>query len=101
MYAVIETGGKQYRVEPGSKLRVDKLGLEPGSRLELPVLLLAGESVQIGSPALEGAKVVAEVLGHGRARKVNVVKFKAKTGYHRKRGHRQPYSEIQILEVTG
>ena len=100
MYAVIETGGKQYRVEPGSKLRVDKLGQEPGVRVEFPVLLLAGEVVQVGSPRVEGAKVVAQVLGHGRARKVNVVKFKAKTGYHRKHGHRQPYSEIEILEVN-
>ncbi|KOX89685.1 50S ribosomal protein L21 [Thermus aquaticus] len=101
MFAIVKTGGKQYRVEPGLRLRVEKLDLEPGSQVELPVLLLGGERTVVGAPVVEGAKVVAEVLGHGKGKKITISKFKAKVQYRRKRGHRQPYTEILIKEIQG
>jgi large subunit ribosomal protein L21 len=101
MFAIVKTGGKQYRVEPGLRLRVEKLDLEPGSQVELPILLLGGEKTVVGAPVVEGAKVVAEVLGHGRGKKITISKFKAKVQYRRKRGHRQPYTEILIKEIQG
>ncbi len=101
MFAILKTGGKQYRVEPGDRLRVERLPLEPGSEVELPVLLLVGEEVRVGAPYVEGARVVAEVLGHGRGRKVVISKFKAKVQYRRKKGHRQPYTELLIKEIRG
>ncbi|MGC8967057.1 MAG: 50S ribosomal protein L21 [Thermus sp.] len=101
MFAIVKTGGKQYRVEPGLRLKVEKLQAEPGSQVELRVLLLGGEKVAVGAPYVEGAKVVAEVLAHGRGKKITVSKFKAKVQYRRKRGHRQPYTEILIKEIQG
>ena len=101
MFAIVKTGGKQYRVEPGLKLKVEKLAAEPGSQVELPVLFLGGEKTAVGTPYVEGAKVVAEVLGHGRGKKVTIAKFKAKVQYRRKKGHRQPYTEILIKEIQG
>ncbi|APD09441.1 MULTISPECIES: 50S ribosomal protein L21 [Thermus] len=101
MFAIVKTGGKQYRVEPGLKLRVEKLAAEPGSQVELPVLLLGGEGTRVGTPFVEGAKVVAEVLAHGRGKKITISKFKAKVQYRRKKGHRQPYTEILIKEIQG
>ncbi|RTI55014.1 50S ribosomal protein L21 [Thermus scotoductus] len=101
MFAIVKTGGKQYRVEPGLKLRVEKLEAEPGSQVELPVLLLSGEKTVVGAPFVEGAKVVAEVLGHGKGRKITISRFKAKVQYRRKKGHRQPYTEILIKEIQG
>ena len=101
MFAIVKTGGKQYRVEPGLRLRVEKLEAEPGSLVELPVLLLGGEKVVVGAPVVEGAKVVAEVLGHGKGKKVTISRFKAKVQYRRKKGHRQPYTEILIKEIQG
>ena len=97
MFAIVKTGGKQYRVEPGLKLRVEKLDAEPGATVELPVLLLGGEKTVV----VEGASVVAEVLGHGRGKKILVSKFKAKVQYRRKKGHRQPYTELLIKEIRG
>ncbi|ALJ90081.1 LSU ribosomal protein L21p [Thermus aquaticus Y51MC23] len=88
-------------MEPGLRLRVEKLDLEPGSQVELPVLLLGGEKTVVGAPVVEGAKVVAEVLGHGKGKKITISKFKAKVQYRRKRGHRQPYTEILIKEIQG
>ncbi|AEV17048.1 MAG: 50S ribosomal protein L21 [Thermus sp.] len=101
MFAIVKTGGKQYRVEPGLKLRVEKLEAEPGSQVELPVLLLGGEETRVGAPVVEGAKVVAEVLGHGRGKKITISRFKAKVQYRRKKGHRQPYTELLIKEIQG
>ncbi|MGQ9510843.1 MAG: 50S ribosomal protein L21 [Thermaceae bacterium] len=100
MFAIIKTGGKQHRVEPGMRLKVEKLPYEPGSTLEFEPLLVGGEEVKLGAPVVPGAKVVAEVLGHGKGGKVLVMKFKAKVNYRRKRGHRQPYTEILIKEIT-
>ena len=101
MFAIVKTGGKQYRVEPGLKLRVEKLDAEPGATVELPVLLLGGEKTVVGTPVVEGASVVAEVLGHGRGKKIIVGKFRRRKDYRRKNGHRQDYTEIRIKAIRG
>ncbi|MCX7784552.1 MAG: 50S ribosomal protein L21 [Meiothermus sp.] len=99
MYAIIKTGGKQYRAEAGSKLRVEKLEANPGDTVEFDALMLGGEKTVLGTPTVPGAKVVAEVVDHGKGKKVVVAKFKAKIHYRRKRGHRQPYTEIVVKEI--
>lgn len=101
MFAIIESGGKQYRVQAGDVLRLEKLEAEPGATVDLPVLLLGGDDVRIGSPRVEGVAVKAEVLGHGRGTKIHVYKFRAKTNYRRHTGHRQPYTEVRVAEITG
>ncbi len=99
--AIVRTGGKQYRVEPGMVLRVEKLDAEPGSTVELSEVLLAGrgDDVKIGTPLLEGAKVVAKVRAQGRGRKVIVYKFRRRKNHRRRRGHRQPYTELAIERI--
>lgn len=99
MYAIIKTGGKQYRAEAGAKLRVEKLEANPGDTVEFDALMLGGEKTVVGSPTVAGAKVVAEVVEHGKGKKVIVAKFKAKIHYRRKNGHRQPYTDIVVKEV--
>ncbi len=100
-FAIVETGGKQYRVEPGSKLRVETLKAEPGSTIELTnVLAIASDGeVSLGTPAVENARVVAEVLGHGKGKKIIIFKYKAKTRYRRKNGHRQGYTELKVKDI--
>jgi large subunit ribosomal protein L21 len=100
MYAVIQTGGKQYRVAQGDTLRVEKLAADQGAEVELDrVLMVAdGDEVKIGKPYLGGGKVTATVKSHGRARKVNIVKFKRRKHHLKRQGHRQWFTE---LEVTG
>ncbi|GEM86181.1 50S ribosomal protein L21 [Meiothermus granaticius] len=99
MFAIIKTGGKQYRAEAGAKLRVEKLEANPGETVEFDALMLGGEKTVWGTPTVPGAKVVAEVLGQGKGKKVIVAKFKAKIHYRRKKGHRQPYTEILVKEI--
>ena len=101
MYAVIKTGGKQYKVSPGDTIRVEKLPGEPGQEIELDEVLLVGdgEEVKIGQPLVEGAKVIATVLNQGRSRKIIVFKKKRRKNYKKKRGHRQFYTELQIKEI--
>ena len=101
-YAIVKTGGKQYRVEVGDTLRVELLPSEAGSTVELDdVLLVArGGDVVVGQPRVEGARVVAQVQGHGKAEKVIAFKFKNKTHYMRKKGHRQPYTELKVQEIA-
>lgn len=101
MFAIVESGGKQYRVSEGDVVRLESLAAEPGEVVELPVKLLAGDEVEVGRPRLEGASVKAEVLSHGRAGKLYVYKFKAKSNYRRKNDHRQPYTEVRISEIAG
>ena len=101
MYAIIETGGFQFRVEPGLKLNVPKLDLEEGSAVQLDhVLLLAeGDDVEVGTPMISGASVTASVIEHGRGGKIVVYKRKRRKGYERTRGHRQDYTRIEITSI--
>ncbi len=101
MFAIVKTGGKQYRVAEGDVLRVEKLAAEAGETVELPVLLLGGDDVKVGTPNVEGASVQAEVLGHGRGDKIEIYKFKAKSNYRRHRGHRQPYTDVRVTKIQG
>ncbi len=101
--AVIKTGGKQYRVEPGAVLRVEKLVADVGSKISFDQVLLVGkgEAAKIGTPVVDGAKVEATIKAHGRGKKVIVYKFKRRKNYRRKAGHRQPYTAIQIEAING
>ncbi len=102
MFAVVATGGKQYRVEPGQRLEVEKLAAEPGSRVELTDVLMVGdgERVTIGQPTVPGARVIAEVLGQKKGKKITVFKFKSKVRYRRKTGHRQQYTELLVRDIV-
>lgn len=102
MYAVIKTGGKQYKVAVGEVLRVEKLNAEINTTIELNEVLLVSNNgeVKVGKPVVEGAKVVAEVLSQGKGAKVVNFKYKPKTGYHRKKGHRQLFTEIKITSIN-
>jgi large subunit ribosomal protein L21 len=101
IYAIVRNGGKQYRVEPDQLIDVDLLPAEVGSMVELDdVLLIAGNGdVRVGRPRLEGARVIAEVVEHGRGPKVIVFKYKSKTRYHRRHGHRQGYTRLAVRQI--
>ena len=103
MFAVIETGAKQYRVAPGDKIKVEKLNVEEGSNFVFDKVLLIqeGEDTKLGKPYLDGAKVEGKVLRNGRAKKVIVFKFKPKKRYRKKAGHRQPFTEVEITKISG
>ena len=102
MYAIVRTGGKQYQVEDGDTLRVEKLQGEVGDTVELDDVLLVvdGETVTIGQPVVEGAKVVAKVLEQGRHKKIIVFKKKRRQGYQVKKGHRQMYTALKIETIS-
>jgi len=103
MYAVFQTGGKQFRAEPGLRLRVPSIQAEPGDTLTFDQVLLAGsdgDEVVVGTPVVEGATVTAEVLRHSRTPKIIVFKRKRRKNYRRKQGHRQGFTEIRIDEVA-
>ena len=103
MYAVIKSGGKQYRVAPGDKLRVESLTAEEGATLELEqVLMIAdGDDVKVGTPYVEGGKVSAVVKGHGRGKKIEIVKFRRRKHHRKQMGHRQNYTELEITAISG
>jgi large subunit ribosomal protein L21 len=103
MYAILETGGKQYKVRPGDTLRVEKLQAAPGETVTLDrVLLLAeGDDVEVGRPVVAGARVLAEVVDQGRGPKIIVFKYKAKVRYRRKTGHRQSLTTLRVKEIQG
>ncbi len=103
MYAVFRTGGKQYRASEGDKLRVERLEAGVGDAVEFDQVLLVGEGadVKVGSPLVSGSVVKATVTAQGRAKKIDVVKFKRRTGYKRLRGHRQSFTEVQITGIGG
>ena len=102
MYAVVRTGGKQYKVSPEQKFRVEKLAGEIGDTIELDdVLLTSGESVKIGTPCVEGAKVVGTITDQARGPKIVVFKLKRRKNYRRKQGHRQDYTEIRVDKIEG
>ncbi len=102
MYAIVATGGKQYRVEPGQRLEIDKLAVEPGSQIDLGEVLLVsdGANVAVGQPTVAGARVVAEVLGEVKGKKIIVFKYKNKVRYRRKTGHRQRYSRVVVRDIV-
>lgn len=101
MYAVIATGGKQYKVSEGDVIKVEKLGVEAGQTYTFDkVLLVSGDEVKVGAPAVEGATVEADVIGDTKDKKVIVYKYKRKTGYHKKNGHRQSYTELKIEKIN-
>jgi large subunit ribosomal protein L21 len=101
MYAIIATGGKQYKVEAGNQIKVEKLDAEVGSEIAFTPLLVGGEGeARVGTPEVADAKVTAKVLEHKRAKKIIVFKYKAKKNYRRKQGHRQPYTLLEIVEIV-
>lgn len=104
MFAVIKTGGKQYRITEGDILKVEKLAVLPGEKVTLDQVLMLSDgngSVKVGNPVVAGAVVTAEVLEQGKSKKVDVVKFKRRKNYKRKYGHRQPYTRIKIEKIEG
>jgi large subunit ribosomal protein L21 len=100
VYAVIRTGGKQYRVTEGQKLRVEKLPGNPGETLTFgEVLFIGGETPVIGQPLVKGAEVGAEIVAHDRGEKIIVFKLRRRKNYRRKQGHRQPFTELKITSI--
>ena len=103
MYAIIETGGKQYKVQNGDQIKVEKLNAEAGSAVVFDKVLAAGEGadIKVGTPYLEGLTVEGEVVESGKGDKVIIFKYKAKKDYRKKQGHRQPYTLVEIKAVAG
>ena len=101
MYAIIATGGKQYKVSEGDVIRVEKLGKEAGESVTFDqVLVVNNGELVVGNPTVSGATVTASVVEEGKARKVIVYRYKRKTGYHKKQGHRQPYTQVKINAIN-
>jgi large subunit ribosomal protein L21 len=102
MYAIVESGGKQYKAVPGGTIEVDRLHIEEGSKLDLDQVLLVSndDEVKVGTPTVKGARVQATVLEHFKGRKIIVIKYIPRERYRRKRGHRQQYTRLQIDEIS-
>jgi large subunit ribosomal protein L21 len=102
MYAVIKTGGKQYRVNPGEEVKIEKLAGEVGDPVDFGHILLAadGENVKVGNPFLEDVKVTGRITRQGKSKKVIVFKYKRRKGYRKKVGHRQPFTQIRIEGIS-
>ena len=101
MYAIIATGGKQYKVSEGDVIKVEKLGAEAGSNYVFDqVLAVSDNGLKVGNPTVAGATVEASVVENGKARKVIVYKYKRKSGYHKKNGHRQQFTKVKIESIT-
>ena len=102
MFAVIKTGGKQYRVQEGQTLKVEKLAVEAGSAVEFNDVLLVsnGDDVKVGAPVVEGVKVTAEVVAHGRGDKVKILKFRRRKHSMKRQGHRQWFTEVKITGIN-
>jgi large subunit ribosomal protein L21 len=102
MYAIIETGGKQVKVEAGQAIYIEKLNAEAGETVTFDkVLFVGGENVKVGSPVVEGATVTAKVEKNGKAKKIIVFKYKAKKNIRKKQGHRQPFTKVRIENIVG
>lgn len=102
MYAIIRTGGKQYSVEEGKLITIEKIDKVVGEEVVFEdVLLVAGDEMKIGQPTVAGAKVVAKVLEQGKGKKIRIFKYKAKSNYRRRQGHRQPFTKVQIEKIEG
>lgn len=101
MFAVIKTGGKQYLVQPGDKIKVEKLDGKEGKEIQFPEVLLLekNKKLEIGNPVVKGAKVIAKVLVHGKGKKLIIFKYKAKKRYKRKVGHRQQFTQVEIIGI--
>ena len=99
MYAIIATGGKQYRVSEGDTIYIEKLDKEAGEEVVFPVLMLSGETILVGSPFVEGAEVKGKVVRHGKGEKIRILKYKSKKNYRRKAGHRQPFTQVEITGI--
>jgi len=101
VYAIIETGGKQYRVQQGDIVYVEKLTLDQDATIDFDVLLLSGEDgIKVGKPLVEGAKVHATAKAQVKGEKIVIFKYKAKKNYRRKQGHRQPYTKLEITGIS-
>ena len=102
MYAIIETGGKQYKVQQGDVVFIEKLNVEAGETVTFDkVLAVGGDEIKVGAPYVDGASVTATVAKQGTAKKIIVYKYKPKKGYHKKQGHRQPYTKVEITAING
>ena len=100
MYAIVKTGGKQYKAEIGRFIDVEKLDAQVGEEVSFDALLVVdGDKAQIGAPVVEGVNVVGKVIAHDKAKKLVVFKFHNKTGYRKKQGHRQPYTRVEIVSI--
>ncbi len=101
MYAVIQTGGKQYRLSAGDTVRVETLDAEEGASVEFDNILMVadGDNIQLGTPYVEGGKVVAKVKAHGRHKKIEIIKFNRRKHYDKRTGHRQNYTELEITDI--
>ena len=100
MYAIVVTGGKQYKVEKDMIFKVEKLDVEDGAKVQLPVIMLSDEGNTLAGDAVKSAYVEAEVLGNGKDKKVIVYKYKAKKNERKRQGHRQPYSTLKVLDIV-
>ena len=102
MYAIIESGNKQFKVKTGDVIKVEKLGVNAGESYTFENVLLTGDAdeIIIGSPYIKGASVTATVLGDGKEKKVIVYRYKRKSGYHKKNGHRQPFTQLKIESIN-
>ena len=102
MYAIIETGGKQYKVKAGDVIQVEKLTADAGTSFTFDTVLsiLDGENSVFGAPTVKGATVTGQIIGDGKAKKVIIYKYKAKKGFHKKKGHRQPFTSVEIKAVN-
>lgn len=102
MYAVIKTGGKQYRVAKDQILDIEQLDVEPGQSIDFEEILMIadGDSIKVGSPLVSGAKVKAEVVEHGRHKKVEILKFKRRKHHMKRQGHRQGYTKVKITDIA-
>ena len=103
MYAVIKTGGKQYRVAEGDQLRIEKLDAEVGAEVSFDEVLLVGEgeSIKIGAPLVDGGSVKAEVVAQGRGEKIRIIKFRRRKHYKKEQGHRQYFTDVKITQIVG
>ena len=101
MYAIIATGGKQYKVSEGDIITIEKLGVDAGEKVTFDqVLAVSGDEMKLGNPLVAGATVEASVIKEGRAKKIIVYKYKRKTGYHKKNGHRQSFTQVKIEKIN-
>ena len=103
MYAIIMTGGKQYKVSEGDIISVEKLGLEPGDKVVFDQVFAVsnGDALTVGEPVVEGAKVEATVLENGKGKKIKIFKYKPKKGYRKRQGHRQAFTKVVIEKING